>query len=486
MNEPYFEDDGVALYLGDCRTVLAGMEPDSVDAVCTDPPYDLMSGTGRGFMGARWDGTGVAFDPDTWRVVLRVMKPGAHLVAFGAPRTYHRLACAIEDAGAEIRDSLHWIQGAGFPKSLNVSAAIDRMAGAEREVLAEGAPLKRMIPGADQNRTGSWVKDNGREFVPAVTAPATEAAARWDGWGTACKPAHEPIVLARKPLEGTVAANVVRYGTGALNIDGCRVEGAERPLIQNGVPLNEEVRCGGTVLEGTERGTLGTSRAAGMTDQGRWPPNVLLAHSLDCVLTGTREVRGDGHHPASRGRGGVGTAGHVGQDGLTERYAGTEAVEAWDCAPGCPVAEMDRQSGVLTSGANPARRSSDKFQDAYGEFTGDRQCTVHRGADSGGASRFFPVFRYEAKASSAERPRLADGTAHSTVKPVALMSWLCRLVTRPGGLVLDPFAGSGTTGEACIVEGFRCILVEREPKYAELIKVRLSKPIQPGLFGGAA
>ncbi len=142
------------------------------------------------------------------------------------------------------------------------------------------------------------------------------------------------------------------------------------------------------------------------------------------------------------------------------------------------AAELDRQSGTLTSGANPARRSSDKFRDAYGEFPGQAECTVHRGADSGGASRFFPVFRYEAKAPARERPHLEDGTAHPTVKPLKLMRWLVRLVTPPGGTVLDPFAGSGTTGEACLIEGFRCILAEKDPTSAELIKVRLSKPVQ--------
>lgn len=308
---------------------------------------------------------------------LRVLRPGGHLLAFGGTRTYHRLACGIEDAGFEVRDSLHWLYGSGFPKSKNLDG-------------------------------------------------------EHEGWGTALKPSHEPVILARKPLPGTVAANVAQFGTGALNITGCRVEATGRPLrVSNRTDGNEVYGDG-----------LHGSLAAGVTDAGRWPPNVLLAHSAGC--------------------------------------------DDYTCGEDCPVAGLDRQSGTLTSGANPARRGSDKFRDAYGEFPGQRECTPARGADSGGASRFFPVFRYEPKATDAERPRLEDGTAHPTVKPVSLMRWLVRLVTPPGGLVLDPFAGSGTTGEACVIEGFPCLLIERDPKFAELARTRLSRPIQPDLFGGAA
>jgi site-specific DNA-methyltransferase (adenine-specific) len=227
-----------------------------------------------------------------------------------------------------------------------------------------------------------------------------------------------------------VTANVLEHGTGALNIDGCRVATSAEDaaaMERANTPGSGRMKAGGSPI-----GTFGRSSATGAMDTtaGRWPPNILLS--------------------------------------------------------GEAAAELDRQSGVLASGANPARRSSDKFRDAYGEFPGQQECTVHRGADTGGASRFFPVFRYEAKASAAERPRLPDGTAHVTVKPLGLMRWLVRLVTPPGGTVLDCFAGSGTTGEACIVEGFRSVLIERDPRYADLIAARLRKPIQPDLFGGAA
>lgn len=189
-----YQAPGVQVYAGDCLDVLRTFGDASIDAIATDPPYEL------GFMGKHWDGTGIAYSVELWTECLRVLKPGGHLLSFGGSRTWHRMACAIEDAGFELRDSIAWLYGSGFPKSLDVSKAIDKAAGATREVVSEGAPVKRMIPGADQNRTGSWIKDNGREYVPQSTAPATEDAARWEGWGTALKPAHEPVVWAVKPL----------------------------------------------------------------------------------------------------------------------------------------------------------------------------------------------------------------------------------------------------------------------------------------------
>jgi DNA modification methylase/transcriptional regulator with XRE-family HTH domain len=438
---------------------------------------------------------------ETWAAeCLRVLKPGGHLLAFGGTRTWHRLACAVEDAGFEIRESvadltgidgpgLLWMQGSGFPKSLDVSKAIDKrrdwsalpvfqamirdaraalgitqseaarrtgiiapgtslggggfmwfetgmrtptagqyaalklalnlddscdlaFEAAEREVLSEAVTSRQGGSWAEQVNSGMF--QVGDRTVQ-VTAPATDDAARWFGWGTALKPAWEPIVVGRKPLAGTVAANVLEHGTGALNIDGCRVGegGYDTP--------------GDRGHENARSRQMDFGMTAGKAhDAGRWPPNVLL---------------------------------------------GEEA-----------AAELDRQSGTLTSGANPARRSSDKFRDAYGEFPGQAECTVRRGADSGGASRFFPVFRYEAKAGAAERPRLPDGTAWPTVKPVPLMQWLVRLVTPPGGKVLDLFCGTGTTGEACTIEGFDAILLDRDPQALALTRVRLAKPVQPLMF----
>jgi hypothetical protein len=418
MSEPYYQDDHVRLYHGDCRMVLPGMEGESVHAVCTDPPYEL------GFMGKRWDASGIAYDVELWSECLRVLKPGGYLLAFGGTRTWHRLACAIEDAGFELRDSMAWLYGSGFPKSLDVSKSIDKAAGAEREIVGQ---RDRYLDGrvrqnlGDRNEVyGVGLTANG---VAGITAPATTAAKQWEGWGTALKPAFEPIVVARKPLSGTVAATVLEHGTGALNIDACRVAyGEDAPSQQ---AWNAKGSGGaGSDHAGQFNEALRDAYARGdvPVPSGRWPTNVVLDESQ--------------------------------------------------------AAELDRQSGVLASGANPTRRGSDKFRDAYGEFAGQEECIPARGADTGGASRFFPVFRYEAKADAAERPRV-DGVAHPTVKPIALMRWLVRLVTPPGGTVLDPFAGSGTTLQAARAEGFDVIGIEREADYLPLIRERLERVGSP-------
>jgi hypothetical protein len=210
----------VDLRHGDCVELMRAMPECSVDSIVTDPPYELS------FMGKTWDGAGIAYSLDMWREALRVLKPGGHLLAFGGTRTYHRMACAIEDAGFEIRDSIHWVYGSGFPKSLNVGKAIDKAAGVEREVTGHRIGMYKVDDAADRMTSyGDWTTghdERGYQKIP-VTAPATEEARRWEGWGTALKPAHEPVVVARKPLSGTVAGNVLVWGTGGLNIDGCRV-----------------------------------------------------------------------------------------------------------------------------------------------------------------------------------------------------------------------------------------------------------------------
>lgn len=404
---PHYSDDSVTLWLGDCLDVMGDLADNSVDSVVTDPPYGL------GFMGSKWDGLPPGRE---WAAeCLRVLKPGGYLVAFGGSRTWHRLAVAVEDAGFEIRDSIAWLYGSGFPKNLDVSKEIDKLAGAERTVLSEGAPVKRMIPGADQNATGSWIKDNGRMFVPTETAPATDAAKQWDGWGTALKPAFEPIVVGRKPLAGTVASNVLAHGTGALNIDACRV--GDEPAFS--------ARRGGVSRGGIMNDTEGERVTSG--GAGRWPTNVLL--------------------------------------------------------DGSQAEALDQQSGTLTSGKmRPTHTNAARAvfgQNAAGGYT-----TMETYGDSGGASRFFPTFHYEAKAPASERPSV-DGVQHPTVKPLDLMRWLVRLVTPPGGVVLEPFAGSGTTAEACVHEHMRCIAIEREAEYLPLIVARLTKPIAVGFDFGA-
>jgi DNA modification methylase len=720
--EPYYADDAVTLYHGDCLDVLRTLPDSSVDAVCTDPPYGLE------FMGREWDkfdgkalwndkahgvdnqrptdehgvSTGlsrwntprpqyVAGHPfqswcEQWATeCLRVLKPGGHLLAFGGTRTWHRLACAIEDAGFEVRDSIAWLYGSGFPKSLDVSKAIDKAAGAERTEVIGTRGLAKWRDGAP---AGDAMKDDGGirqpfDKVNTLHAPATDDARTWQGWGTALKPghepvvcarkpfspvpwgevaglhhqigtllwqaftpakraalsspssphgqhgawcvsarvgaamdtspgasdatvtfsspataatslsiarswgdilaalsaetrtstistasstttalrtlrsllapitspttmprcgcllagspstapnaaegssdewsrwlltlsasvaataiegialaaasafvqvaaslsvdpaaessvaptattgadarsgspAHEPIVVARKPLAGTVAANVLAHGTGALNIDGCRVEmsDADRAVI-------EKAKWVGRNLDRAaygDYGTDGTDQPMQTHPAGRWPANVVL-------------------DPDAAG-------------------------------------ELDRQSGNRPGMSSQRHIQPPEASDGWGTFGSIQEESREGYNDQGGASRFFPVFanvtpgtaaradyhpeldarvptpdarapyrpplfRYTPKAPTTERPR--DGaTAHPTVKPLDLMRWLVRLVTPPGGTVLDPFAGSGTTAEACIVEGFRCITVEREPDYLPLIMARLNKPIQPDIFGGIA
>jgi hypothetical protein len=266
--EPYYADGSVTLLLGDCLDVLAGMDAASVDAVVTDPPYGL------GFMGKAWDGLPPGRE---WaEACMRVLKPGGHLLAFGGTRTWHRLAAAVEDAGFEIRDSIAWLYGSGFPKSLDVSKAIDKAAGAEREVVG-----RRQTPTGSggilsaRAQADHGYRPPGREFEPSsevdLTAPATPAAQQWEGWGTALKPAFEPIVVARKPLIGTVAANVLTHGTGALNIDSCRVKRSDDDRTEYGRGV--ELPHANTTAS---LGKFAKVTPYAPDDSGRWPANVIL------------------------------------------------------------------------------------------------------------------------------------------------------------------------------------------------------------------
>jgi DNA modification methylase len=435
--------EGITLHPGDCLDVLKAMADASVDSCVTDPPYHLTSIVkrfsnakadteeyatkksntaymSRGFMGKQWDGGDIAFRTELWAEVLRVLKPGGHLLAFSGTRTYHRMTCAIEDAGFEIRDQIGWAYGSGFPKSHDVSKGIDKAAGAERTVRTGVKPGHENFVGRDNlkslRESGTlageggysrpWMFDADKvEAAHHTFAPATDAAAEWQGWGTALKPAWEPIVLARKPLEGTVAANVLEHGTGAINIDGCRVatdESTERHSF--------EIKTS----KGTQGGAFGNAERvihkseipipSGGSPLGRWPANLV----------------------------------HDGSEEVVGAFPETAPSNVGDRAGGC------------------------KF------FMGgdSRDSAVSGFGDSGSAARFF----YTAKADADDRL----GSKHPTVKPLDLMQWLVRLVTPPGGLVLDPFAGTGTTGEAAFREGFRAVLIEREAEYQADIRRRMS------------
>lgn len=502
-----FLDGRVILHAGDSRDVLATLPDASIDSVVTDPPYALVSigkrfgkegaapaiagKTGAyarasaGFMGQQWDTGETAFAVEFWAQVWRVLKPGGHVVAFSGTRTYHRMVCAIEDAGFEIRDQLAWVYGSGFPKSHDVAKGIDKMDAAaerrrralkftawvrsvgltarsindatgtvmgshyvtdkeqplvatrqhmemirplipvpvpdwverlvdDREVESENFKARPVIGQHDEAAHASkWRANYAGGSVPeagAVTRPFTPEAQAWQGWGTALKPAWEPIVLARKPLEGTVAANVLAHGTGAVNIDGCRVHAED---AQGGSYTIKRFKPGATL--NAEGGTWKPEGDGplyhGETKPGRWPANILHDGSDEVVAAFPSEAGGSG-----------------------------------------------KASGPSLRGAN---RSV-----ARGQFNGlpDGLEPAFYG-DSGSAARFF----YSAKADAEDR----IGSKHPTVKPVDLMQWLCRLVTPPGGVVLDPFAGTGTTGEAAWREGFRAVLIEREEAYRADIARRM-------------
>ena len=369
------------LHLGDCLEVLATLPDNSVDSIVTDPPYGLS------FMGKKWD-----YDVPSvaiWEQCLRVLKPGGHLLAFAGTRTQHRMACRIEDAGFEIRDMIAWVYGSGFPKSLDVSKAIDKAAGAEREVVGQRveAPKFNTALSGTQNTGYNRRLEDGAHTNFDVTVPATPEAIQWSGWGTALKPALEPITMARKPLSGTVAETVLQHGTGAINVDGCRV--------------GDEVTT--SILHGKSSDAFGIGQkrpTAGFRENppGRWPANIIHDGSNEAALalkSGARFF-------------------YTAKAGKDDRNDGCDA---FDQRPaGGMQGRNDGSLGTITLSKNH----------------------------------------------------------HPTVKPTTLMSYLCRLVTPPGGTVLDPFMGSGSTGKAATVNGFRFIGIERDSEYHKIAQARIS------------
>lgn len=585
LRESSFLSGKVLLHAGDCLDVLPQLAPDSIDSCVCDPPYGLS------FMGKAWDHgvPGIAY----WRAIYRVLKPGAHLLAFGGTRTYHRMACAIEDAGFEVRDTIMWIYGSGFPKSLDISKAIDKAAGAKREHVATGDPVKRMIPGADQHK-GGWEKNNGRVYVPGESAPATEAAAKWDGWGTALKPAQEPIVVAQKPLlfpqfcaivlayitDGLVswlssnanaaetdfsalqatlreAANSVlasarisalasiepalsavtasisielesthqpktrvaiaqllarQSSSAGLTPESRTASGVEVDISTRIMAMCTSVAMGDTsenivsswlsisadLLSATNKFTIETAsrltialrtlncllRPNTSNDIGNLVPNcepIVLARkplsektvAANVLKWGTGALNVDGcrvEAPDGLSSGGVnqheGTGWGFGdvrsQPHSSGRWPANLIHDGSD-----EVVGMFPDTGVSSGGKGDASQKTALAGHVYGEYSG---ATLGRNAgglgDSGSAARFF----YSAKADSDDRL----GSKHPTVKKVDLMQYLCRLVTPPSGTVLDCFAGTGTTGEAAFREGFKAILIEREAEYCDDIRRRMA------------
>ena len=412
---------------------------------------------------------------------LRVMKPGAHGLVWAIPRTSHWTATALEDAGFEVRDVVTHLFGSGFPKSLDVSKAIDKAAGAEREVLGVEDP-RSSFDGKTRASSAintNWREAEGRDDVRdlskrVVSAPATDAAKQWDGWGTALKPAAEHWLLVRKPLIGTVAANVQAHGTGALNIDASRIgyqsEGDKASATPQGQATSRKAAGDGGLAAGAGR-DVARGNFTPAEQKGRWPANVVLSHNDDCEEIGTRVVKGDARAGQDAGArpGGFGNVGSSSGDGRPAGpLRGTETIPAYRCT-GCAVAMLDAQSGTLTSGdVAGSKRSTDGGNGlTLGKMAGVLGQSY---ADTGGASRFF----YCAKASQQDRhTRGAVKNTHPTVKSIELMRWLCRLITPPRGTILDCFAGSGSTGVAALAEGFGFIGIERSEEYAAIARDRI-------------
>jgi DNA modification methylase len=420
--------NNAVVFSGSNLDVLPFMADNSVDAIVTDPPYEL------GFMGKSWDSSGIAYSVELWRECLRVLKPGGHLLAFGGSRTWHRIAVAIEDAGFDVRDSIAWLYGSGFPKSHDISKGIDKAAGVEREVvtdLVEDLFGEREIR---REKEAYGIGNNSETFgghaegaMARETAPATDEAKKWQGWGTALKPAFEPVVVARKPLVGTVAANVLEWGVGGLNIDASRIG-------TNGGTKGASFGEQGDVYGNGLNGEFGKP----VDGLGRWPANIILDPY-------TAELLDE-------------QSGHSKSTGIINRWS---------------------------NGAKP-----------FGNGAGNPYESIQGVADEGGASRFF----YVAKASKRDRNEGLNGLEikqtvgggglteaggaygsikapaqnfHPTVKPTDLMRYLIKLVTPAGGVVLDPFTGSGSTGKAALLDGYQFLGIELTDDYLPIIQGRL-------------
>jgi len=397
----------------DCIAAMKEMPDNSMDSIVTDPPYEL------GFMGKSWDSSGIAFNVEVWTEALRVLKPGGHLIAFSGSRTYHRMAVAIEDAGFEIRDQIMWIYGSGFPKSHNISKGINKAAGAEREVIGKKPYTNQDI------RNNAYDSEEARErprLEALITAPATDAAKQWDGWGTALKPAHEPMVLARKPLIGTVANNVLTYGVGGLNIDGARVGSKQ----MGGYPVNSSL--GRRTSDGGEH-----SDFVATTATGRWPANIIHDGSDEVVEL----------FPDSKGK--VGMSKQASSRGL---YEGGKSLGDTKINDG--IADLGSAARFFYC-AKASKRDRNEGLDGFEAFSNGVGALRDKG-----------------------RKSLPRANHHPTVKPTNLMRYLCKLVTPPNGTVLDPFMGSGSTGKAAIFEGFDFIGIEQSEEYIKIAEARIN------------
>ena len=411
---------------GDCREVLKTLPDNSVDSIVTDPPYEL------GFMGKSWDASGVAYDIEVWKECLRVLKHGGHLLAFGGSRTYHRMACAIEDAGFQIRDQIMWVYGSGFPKSLNISKAIDKAEGVEPTVVG----VRKQAPKFNLNDKGGKNTGYNRRLeegaVPefAITEPTSELAKQWEGWGTALKPAHEPIVMARKPLEGTVANNVLTHGTGGINIDASRVE-----TTDNFDNVKDRTDMTGKLTIHHEGGNLEALHK--LKTLGRFPANFIHDGS-DEVLELFPDSKA-GEPRDDRGTGGI-----------------------WSESMGVPCGPQYGDKGSAARFFYCAKANKKDRNEGLDEFEAKEMGRNQSSLDGGQMLTGSGNIRSNSKLNH-----------HPTVKPTDLMRYLVRLITPPNGTVLDPFTGSGSTGKAAVLEGFNFIGIEQSAEYVQIAKARI-------------
>src|SRR5574343_462809 len=538
----------------------------SIDAIVTDPPYEI------GMMGRSWDSSGIAYSVPLWRECLRVLKPGGHLLAFGGSRTAHRMTCAIEDAGFEIRDSIVWMYGQGFPKSLDVSKAIDKAAGAERERIGHTVYAGGHVQESAES-IGFGGSDPARD-LREITAPATDDAKKWSGWGTALKPAHEPVCVARKPLVGTVASNVLAHGTGAINIDGCRIgQSKQVPRAPQTAPRIKDAPGGFGFTRDAE--ATGSGRNPNV---GRWPANVMFTHAPECgeqcvdgcpvkELDAQSGVLKSGYMKPgqqrikSQGLGGYGGGfpdestreGTYGDSGFASRFfycAKASTRERWEyltchcetgtmpawvnevqsrrapmgvtsppldtCAEhsagGCGCSTLlcgslhtdpslpdgrsitstrtSETTGWKTSDSSPPRNTSESMEDACSSMARGSS----RAAAAESESPSVPITSISRPvdghsmgvAAPATFARLWRGSVcgdcgakiqsegHATFKPIAVMRWLVRLVTPPGGTVLDPVTGSGTTGIAAVRERYHFVGCDMMTEHMRIVRARIA------------
>jgi site-specific DNA-methyltransferase (adenine-specific) len=429
----YSENKDYKLYQGSMLDMLEIIEPNTIDSVVCDPPYEL------NFMGKGWDNSGIAFQPDTWKKCYEVLKPGGYLLAFGGSRTFHRIACAIEDAGFEIRDTIMWLYGSGFPKSMDISKQIDKSKGLERKVIGmrnphlDGGLRKHTSPGQflSSGNNRKYVKDTNNGLVE-ITEPACELSKQWQGWGTALKPSFEPIIVARKPFKGSLVDNIIEYGVGGINIDECRVGNVGGVKKVKIIPNSNSKNCG-----------FGCNGELEQLNKGRFPANTILTYDetdfdevcggFPYTKTGSRKAQPQ--KPESWNAVGIKfkmTYACEGSEGSASRY--------FYCAK---ASKKDRDEGI------------DEFEEVDGGSYQFRQ--------DGSLDGKIPVRK----------------NTHPTVKPTTLMQYLVRLVTPNGGTILDPFNGSGSTGKAVMYENkernknYKYIGIELTEEYLPIAKARI-------------